>query len=374
MPSPPNYSDSDYQHVLWDTQGRPYWAGPSGKPIYINPLTAAQYANPSSPTYDPKLAAWAKSMGAQIDYSQGTGPGQEKVISSGAPNSGFATAQSSWNGDTGQWDRGSFFNTPLGGLLIGGGTMAAGAGLGAAGVGAPTASTAGSTLASMVPASTGLAEAAPETALLGGTAGAAVPASTLASTSVLPSTTIGTGMMAGLPTVSPLASTGSTISRALGSLGNLAPNLASSLGSLQQGIQNNRLQTGALAAQYDSAQQAAQTGRNQTETDALKKLAETNYILSGGFKPGAQSIQLNGQTRVIPQLGMAPLAPSAAQKAGAQSLQDQLGARLAPGGTATPLPFSSYGVPGTGENLASAGSALTSLIPTVKSIYNLFNS
>jgi len=165
---------------------------------------------------------------------------------------------------------------------------------------------------------------------------------------------------------------GSTISKVLGRLSNVAPDLSSSLGSAAQGIQNNRLQTGTLAGQYDNAVQAAQSGATAARAGALKQLAQSNYLLNGGFKPQSQSIQLNGQTRAIPQIGMAPLPASDAQKAAAANLQNTAQGILAPGGTATPLPFSSYGTPGTGESALQAGSAITSMLPAVKSIYNLF--
>lgn len=239
---------------------------------------------------------------------------------------------------------------------------------------------AGATIAAMTPLTTPSASSA----LTGLSAGipSTAPVTEAASSPLLdlgldlPSSQIGTGAVGPITGSTPsmaFDAPGSTISKVLGSLSKAAPNLSSSLGSLQQGIQNNRLQTGSMAAQYDNALQAAQTGRNQTESDALKKLAQTSYILSGGFKPNPnQTMQLNGQTRDIQNYGMAPLPSSDAQKAGAQSLQDQLGARLKPGGTATPLPFSDYGTPGTGEKLASAGAGITSMLPTVKSIYDMF--
>lgn len=381
----------DYQHVMWEG-GKPYWLTDKGVKIFIPPMSAAEERG------NPDLQKWAASQGVKIDYT--TNPDRPIVSNNAQPQGNFFQNRGTWNQESGDWDQGANWGNII--ALVIAGAITAGAA--SAMTGAPvsavesaaasggsgaTSGGAGATLASMAPSAAAGAEAAPETALLGSTAGAAVPTSIGATTGASAATgggSIADMLAANQPQMIPnsLATTltpgelavdapGSTIGKVLGSLSKVAPDLSSSLGSLQQGIQNNRLQTGSMAAQYDNALQAAQTGRNQTESDALKKLAQTSYILSGGFKPNPnQTMQLNGQTRDIQNYGMAPLPSSDAQKAGAQSLQDQLGARLKPGGTATPLPFSDYGTPGTGEKLASAGAGITSMLPTVKSIYDMF--
>lgn len=266
--------------------------------------------------------------------------------------------------------------------LLGGGAASAPADLGAIspaefGGAAATATPslagagAGSTLGSMVsgagPLATGETGMAPtEAALQTGADGV---------TGGLPSTAIGNGMITAAPSSTPslaMSAPGSTISNMLGKVAGAAPNLSSALGSAAQGIQNNRLQTGTLAGQYDAANLADQTGATAARAGALKQLAQSNYLLNGGFQPQNQSITLNGQTRAIPQIGMAPLPASDAQKAAAANLQTTASGILAPGGTVTPVPFSSYGTPGTGETALQSGAAITSMLPAVKSIYNLF--
>lgn len=139
-------------------------------------------------------------------------------------------------------------------------------------------------------------------------------------------------------------------------------NLADLSRIIQQGAtdaQGNRVIQGNFANQYDQNMLKAQTDRNATESDALKKLAQTHYILGGGshFNPG--TVQMNGQQRALPTFGLGPTAPSDAQKQGATDLQAQLTKRLAPGGTYTPMPFSNYGTPGTGEQIGNyAGQGL----------------
>jgi len=143
------------------------------------------------------------------------------------------------------------------------------------------------------------------------------------------------------------AAPGSTIGNMLGSQG--LANLGKIVGGASTGIQDNRLIQGNFAQKYDQNMLAAQTNRNATEADALKKLAQTSYLTNGhaGYTP--PTIQLGGQQRTAPDLGAGFTAPSATQVQGAQNLQSQLAARLAPGGTYTPQPLSSYATPGPGE-------------------------
>lgn len=133
--------------------------------------------------------------------------------------------------------------------------------------------------------------------------------------------------------------------------------------------QGNRVIQGNMAGQYDRNMLTAQTDRNTTEADALKKLAQTKYILGGGFNTQPASIQMNGQSRTLPTFGMQPQASSDAQKQGAQTLQDQLTKRLVPGGTYTPMPFSDYGTPGAGEKV---GSLIGTGLGAAGTIMNMF--
>lgn len=136
---------------------------------------------------------------------------------------------------------------------------------------------------------------------------------------------------------------------------NLA-DISSLLGKFGQGQANQRVNTGNLTQNYDKLALEAQTGRNQNESDALKKLAQTAYIGNGGstFKLPT-SLNLGGKSYDIPQLGGGPQAPTAPEKAGAASLQGQLQARLSPGGSVSPTPLDSYAKPGAAENIGNYG-------------------
>lgn len=180
----------------------------------------------------------------------------------------------------------------------------------------------------------------------------------------LPSTQVGSGMMpaitggAGSAVSGGAADAGGVISNLVAKLKNPSSlaDLSSILGSMSSGEKANRVAGSDIAGKYDQAAISAQNSRNSTESDALKKLAQTNYILSGGSKynPNAQ-IQLNGQSRALPDFGLGPIAPSAAQKQGAASLQSQLLPRLAPGGTSAPDPNAYKTSPGLAEDVGSWG-------------------
>jgi hypothetical protein len=148
----------------FDAQGRPYWPTASGGKSYISGPEAqslsttfsADYRTPEQRTLASKLKSWG-------DANQ--------------PNrGGFTTGNPTWNADTGEYHN-NFFNTPLGGAVLGG-----------AAFGAPLAASAllGSGAAG---ASTGALPAVQSVA-----PGALMPAVGEAAGGVLPSTTIGTGM------------------------------------------------------------------------------------------------------------------------------------------------------------------------------------
>lgn len=133
--------------------------------------------------------------------------------------------------------------------------------------------------------------------------------------------------------------------------------LASTVGAFSSGEKANRYMQGNFTQGYDRLMLDAQKDRNSNESDAMKKLAQTSYIGSGGsgFKPA--SFQLNGQSRTAPDLGFGPKAPTDAEKSGASALQGQLQARLSPGGSYMPQPLDDYAKPGLAENLSSYGSS-----------------
>lgn len=146
--------------------------------------------------------------------------------------------------------------------------------------------------------------------------------------------------------------------------------LSKMFGSFANSQANNRNTTGNFTQRYDQQALADQQGRNANESDALKKLYQTSYIQGGGstFKPGS-SITLNGQSRTIPTYGLSLPPISDAQKTGAGTLQAQLLSRLAPGGSVTPSPLSSYTQPGTAENIGNYGQLITSSLGLAKNIF-----
>lgn len=137
-------------------------------------------------------------------------------------------------------------------------------------------------------------------------------------------------------------------------------NLGQVAGSLANDERMNRMAKGAFTQNYDQNMLAAQTGRNQNETDALRKIAITNYLKSGGFKGGPGSIQLGGQTRTLPTFGGGPRPASEAQMSSAGTLENMLQQRLASGGSYLPQPLESYAEPGKVENISRYGGTVAS--------------
>lgn len=144
--------DQYYPSIQFDERGAPFQISASGKRSYIPPAAAAT-ADASNPV-GAKLRAWANGQGATYEN-----PG------AATPRSGFAHNTGTWDSNTGEWDGGNFFNTSLGGLILGGGAMAApyaiGAlsGLGGAG-GAADAAVANAAAAGTGPATTAATTAA----------------------------------------------------------------------------------------------------------------------------------------------------------------------------------------------------------------------
>jgi hypothetical protein len=99
---------------------------------------------------------------------------------------------------------------------------------------------------------------------------------------------------------------------------------------------------------------AAQTARNSNESDALRKLMVTNYLTNQthGYQPPTIG-SFNGKQIKLPDMGAGFLAPSAAQKQAAGTLEPMLTQRLAPGGSVWPEG------PTTADNIANAGSLIT---------------
>lgn len=120
--------------IQWDAQGNPYQNTSDGMKSYIPPIAAAQYQN------DPKMLAWAKAHGANVTYGPKDANGNPTTsdVRTGAPEGGFA-GNYHWNGETGGYEKDNFFDSSLGGLVLGGSALAAPFALSALGVGAPAA-------------------------------------------------------------------------------------------------------------------------------------------------------------------------------------------------------------------------------------------
>lgn len=189
MPYDPTPSGDEYfTSVKWDERGNPYQLTASGKRQYIPPAAAAT-ADEKDPV-GVRLRSWAAQKGSTYDNPGGA-----------YPEGGFASNRGTWDGESGTFDGGNFFNTSLGGLILGGGAIAAPY------VGAALAGSAGPN--SVAPVSSGVSSGA---GLVGaGTSAttAAEAATAAAATPGLASTTIGAGY---IPAIT--GGTGSAVSGA----------------------------------------------------------------------------------------------------------------------------------------------------------------
>lgn len=204
------------------------------------------------------------------------------------------------------------------GAVVTGGMLAAAAG--------PAAAAGGSAAASGGAAAGGSVAALGPVALAGGTTAAAVPAS----------------LAAGGATLGGVAGAVGTGSRLLGA----AQAGSRMLGAFGETQAQNRGSQAELALAGDRANLEANADNRTGETDALKKLAQSNYILNHQQAPLPTGARDFGFSQ----------APSDAQKTAAQQLQDEMQKRIASGGF-HPQDYSQYGTPGTGERLAGLGSA-----------------
>lgn len=133
----------DYQIVLWDPSGKPYWGG-DGQKHYIPPITAAQMD-------DTRAKAWATSQGASADPEHYT---------SGAPGQSLLKNRGTWNTKTGNYDQGTNWSAitsmAIAGVLTGGAISAVGGGGAAGGAGAASAASGAGTGGGVVAGGTGL--------------------------------------------------------------------------------------------------------------------------------------------------------------------------------------------------------------------------
>lgn len=301
-----------------------------------------------------------------------------------APDSGgIWREEPTWNPQTGQYDKGgldwgNILGLITGGIMSGGlaasflgGGAAGGAGAAEAGASAPEA---GGAISSLLPSTTTTAgSAALPTGLASGTSAAAGAGGDLAASmgaDLFPNG-IGAandswdaaGNFVGPSSItSPIdaGNGGSFMSKLLGSKTNLA-DAGQLLGKFAAGQQNNRFARANMSQDYNRDMLLAQQQRNNNESDAMKKLAQTSYIMGGGANSSMPSaLNLGGSNYSVPNPGYGPKAPTAEEIAGAKSLQPQLLDRLKPGGSYTPVPLSDYSNPGVAENIGDYGSlALT---------------
>lgn len=136
----------------------------------------------------------------------------------------------------------------------------------------------------------------------------------------------------------------------------------------------------ALEDKFNQDIQAA-TNNRTAESDAWKKLLHTSYILGGGQKNFPQVSPFQGSGLGAPEPGMVQ---------GANTLQGQLLARLAPGGNLQPpdqfvpspmfqptpmfkpTPVSQFSSPGVGENIANYGALGLTGLGVANKIFDWF--
>ncbi len=172
--------DQYYPSIQWDERGNPFQISASGKRVYIPPASAATARATDHPNAA-KLVQWASGMGSTYDDPGGA-----------YPKSGFASNRGTWDGASGTFDGGNFFNTSLGGLILGGSMIGAPylagalAGGGAAAdpvvTSAAAAGTGPATTAAAIPTTMGIADAGalglpatPGLGTFGAAAGAGIP-------------------------------------------------------------------------------------------------------------------------------------------------------------------------------------------------------
>lgn len=141
------------------------------------------------------------------------------------------------------------------------------------------------------------------------------------------------------------------------------------LGNFADTQAQNRYTRGNQTQNYDQIMLNAQANKRADETDALKKLAQTSYIMGGGANFHPPSIMLNGQMRSTPDYGFGPKASSPSQVQGATTLNQTILDRLKPGGSYMPKDLESYTQPGPGEKFGNYGQLITSGLDWARRIW-----
>lgn len=139
-------------------------------------------------------------------------------------------------------------------------------------------------------------------------------------------------------------------------------------GSVLGGARSNemaqRMVKGEFMQNYDKLNLAASEENRNRENDAMKNLARTSYISSGG----AQPLPTRFNSGNITDLGFGPRPASDAQKQGAATLQAQLLQRLTPEGQIKPTDPNTYANPGKLENATKWGSLISNGIGAARNI------
>jgi hypothetical protein len=125
------------------------------------------------------------------------------------------------------------------------------------------------------------------------------------------------------------------------------------LGSMGEASAQNRGERLAALLEQDKLRLLAEQDRRTSESDAMRKLAQTAYLRGGGYQAPAtpRTITLGGMQRELPSFGFGPRAASEAQMSAASDLERELLARLSGPG----FQLSDYSremKPGIGERLA----------------------
>jgi hypothetical protein len=141
--------------------------------------------------------------------------------------------------------------------------------------------------------------------------------------------------------------------------GNTLADLASLIGAATNTAANNRTTSGNFAQQYDRNMLLAQQDRRAQESDALRKLAITNYLKSGGNTYDAS------KAGIPYSYGFGPKGTSPAQQQAASSLEAEMLKRATPEGSYTPVPLDTYS---KASGLEKAGNVSSSVLAALAAL------
>lgn len=165
------------------------------------------------------------------------------------------------------------------------------------------------------------------------------------SAGMLPGVTAGLGTAGAAGAAGGASGAGAGLLSALGGKAGMLSAGSRMLGAFGQSEANNRGVNLSATQNQDQLRLAGAGFDRAGQTDALRKAASTDYLLSGG-RP---YVAPEGTTAI----GFGPSAPSAARQQIAKQIQDELLARTAPGGGFQVSDTSRYMRPGGGERFAN---------------------